>query len=618
MPDNDRTFLDKLKITRGSIDGVKFIYGYLRPYRWSFLISLVALLFSSLSGLAFPWLTGKMVDAATSAARGEMGGLNQLALILMAALVVQAILSYIRTYFLSSASEHLLADIRYDIYSKIIRLPMSFHNRTRVGELTSRLTSDIGQLQMVMTTTASELLRQSVTLVGCIILVAYTSPRLTSLILIVVPLIVVMALVFGRMVRKKSRQVQDLYAGLNTIAEETLQGINVVKGYTAEKRESERYRKNLRDIISIALTLARVRGAFVAFIFFVLLSSITGVIWYGGHLVQEGSLTLGALTSFVLYAIFVGGAMGSFADLYGSLQSGLGASERVRELLLEPNESTVEEVSGLRLRGDVAMEDIRFAYASRPDAEVLKGLTFDVPAGSSIALVGPSGAGKSTIAGILMRFYEPTSGRLIVDGRDATEYSLIDFRSAIAIVPQDVLLFGGTIEENIAYGAPDASHESVRQAAAIANAADFIESFPDGYQTVVGERGVQLSGGQRQRIAIARAVIKNPSILILDEATSSLDSESESLVQEALDRVMKNRTTFIIAHRLSTIRNADRVAVIRNGAINEYGTYEDLIALGGMFARLVALQNRTGMDLIDEAAIPGTFPADDPDPGRES
>jgi ABC-type multidrug transport system fused ATPase/permease subunit len=454
-----------------------------------------------------------------------------------------------------------------------------------------------------MTTTLSELIRQSVILIGGIGLIAYTSMRLTAVILISVPLLVGLALVFGRMIRRESKRVQDLYAELNTIAEETFQGISVVKAFTAEGRESGRYRQRLTELIRISLKVARARGAFVAFIIFVLFGGIVGVIWYGGQLVQEGQLTIGELTSFVLYAVFVGGAMGSFADLYGSFQRALGASERVRELLHGVDEAIEHVDQVAKLRGHVVLQNVGFAYASRPDVEVMHDVSIDIPAGSSLALVGPSGAGKSTLAGLLMRFYEPTTGAVIVDGEPATSYPLSEYRSAIAIVPQDVLLFGGTIAENIGYGRPEATAEEIREAARLSNALEFIESFPEGFETIVGERGVQLSGGQRQRVAIARAILKNPSILILDEATSSLDSESERLVQQALDRVMQNRTTVIIAHRLSTIRNADRVAVMHNGTIAELGTYDELVAMGGLFARLVTMQDRVGEDIIDPTII---------------
>ncbi len=585
----------KLKITRGSIDGARFLFRYLRPYRWKFILALVALLFSSLAGLVFPGLTGRLVDATTGSDPDRLS-LNQITLILIAALFAQSAFSYIRSYFITEVAERTLSDLRHDLYGRILRLPMEFFHKNRVGELTSRITTDVGQIQYTITTALSELIRQVVILIGGIALVAYTSPQLTLVMLVAVPLLVLMALVFGRLIRKASKQLHDLHAKLNTVAEETFQGISAVKAFTAESRETARYSRTLGELVGVALRVGRARGAFIALIIFILFGGIVGVIWYGGHMVMDGTLTIGSLTSFVLYALFVGGAMGSFADLYGSVQSAMGASERVRDLLQSSAEDIDRSLGAIPARGHIQFRDISFAYPSRPDLPVLQGITLDVPAGTSLALVGPSGAGKSTVAGILMRFYEPTSGELVVDGRAAVDYTLLDFRSSVAIVPQDVILFGGTIAENIAYGNPDVGEERIREAARLANAADFIESFPEGYQTVVGERGVQLSGGQRQRIAIARAIVKDPAILILDEATSSLDSESERLVQDALDKVMKNRTTLVIAHRLSTIRNADRVAVLRQGTIIENGSYDELIAAGGVFARLVSLQSRGEID----------------------
>jgi ABC transporter fused permease/ATP-binding protein len=594
--------LEKLKF-RGSKDGLRFLIAYLRPYRGRFVVAIVALLISSLTGLAFPALTGQLIDTVTRPGGGRFGSLNTLAALLIGVLVLQAAFSYVRTYFLMEVTERSMADIRRALYEKMLMLPVSFFHRNRVGDLSSRVSVDIGTIQVTLATTLSELIRQTVVLAGGIALVAYTSPQLTSLILIAVPILVIIAVIFGRVIRSTSKQMQDLYAKLGTVVEETFQGITVVKAFTAERRESDRYRGELDSLVGVALKSARQRGAFVAFIIFVLFGGIVGVIWYGGHLVQQGSMTMGSLTSFVLYALFVGGAMGSFAELYGSLQRGLGASERIREIMTEIPEPLDYTTPAPEIAGHITLENVSFAYPSRSDISVLNDLSVDIPAGTSLAIVGPSGAGKSTLAGLIMRFYDPISGRMLVDGSDAREYSLAGYRSRIALVPQDIVLFGGSIAENIAYGKPGATEEEIREAARLANAVEFIESFPTGFRTIVGDRGVQLSGGQRQRVALARAIIKNPSILILDEATSSLDSESERLVQDALERVMKGRTTFIIAHRLSTIRNADRIVVLRHGRLIEQGTYDELIGLGGLFSRLAAVQSRTGEDVIDEGVM---------------
>jgi ABC-type multidrug transport system fused ATPase/permease subunit len=593
----------KVKLSRESLAATRFLLGYLRPYRGRFAVAIVALLISSLAGLAVPGLTGSLIDAATKPEGSRFGDINTVTAILFGVLVVQSAFSFVRTYYLMEVSERSLADLRRDLYDHVLRLPMRFFHEHRVGELSSRISADISSIQLTITTTLSELIRQTVILVGGIALIAYTSLKLTAIILTAVPVLVVLTVLFGRAIRKAGRRMQDLYAELNTVVEETFQGISIVKAFTAERREERRYMRKLQEVVGVALGVARARGGFVAFILFVLFGGIVGVIWYGGRMVHDGTLSIGDLTSFVLYAVFVGGAMGSFADLYGSVQRAVGASERVRELFDAPAELLSEPGPERALRGHVVLRDVSFAYATRPDIAVLKGISLDVPAGASLAVVGPSGAGKSTLAGLLMRFYEPTHGELIVDGRRALEYDLSEYRASIALVPQDVSLFGGTIAENIGYGSPTAITEMIREAASLANALEFIESFPEGFETVVGERGVQLSGGQRQRVAIARAILKDPSILILDEATSSLDSESERLVQVAIDRLMKGRTTFIIAHRLSTIRNADRIAVVRNGVIAESGTYEELMAMEGVFARLVSMQQRFGSDVLDDASL---------------
>ncbi len=592
--------LRELLKPRGSMDGLRFLFSYLKPYRGRFAIALIALLLSSLSGLAFPGLTGGLVDAVSKPGGGRFGSLNTLTLLLIGVLVAQSVFSYIRTYYLMDVTERSVARLRRDLYEKILTLPMGFFHRNRVGDLSSRLSADLGTIQVTLTNTLSELIRQSVIMIGGIALVAYTSPQLTSVILIAIPILVLLAVIFGRAIRSSSKKVQDLYARLNTVVEETFQGITVVKAFTAEAREGERYGSELTTLVGIALKVARARGAFVAFIVFVLFGGIVGVIWYGGRMVQNGTLTIGDLTSFVLYALFVGGAMGSFADLYSGLQRALGASERIREIMAETSEELDPSVPAPKVEGHLRLAGIGFAYPSRSDVAVLSDVSLDIPAGSSLAIVGPSGAGKSTLAGLIMRFHEPSSGRMTIDGIDTSEIPLSAYRSLIALVPQDIVLFGGTIAENIGYGRPGATDQEIRDAARLANALDFIESFPEGFATVVGERGVQLSGGQRQRVALARAIIKDPTILLLDEATSSLDSESERLVQEALERVMRGRTTIIIAHRLSTIRNADRIAVVRNGVIAELGGYDELIAAGGLFARLASAQSRAGEDIIDE------------------
>ena len=572
---------------------LKFLFGYIRPYSGKFAIAMVALLFSSFAGLAFPGLTGALIDAVENPHDGFLGNLDSLAFYFLLLLLVQSGFSFVRTYYLQEVSERSLADLREKLYAQILRLPVEYFNRTRVGDLTSRLSADVTTIQTTMTTTLSEMIRQTIILIGGITLVIYTSSQLTLVILGALPIVVGLAVLFGRFIRKASRRVQDLYAELNTNAEESFQGISVVKAFTSEGREQKRFSDKLTGIIAVSLGVAKARAAFIAFVVFVLFGGVVAVVWYGGRLVQSGELSIGELTSFVLYAAFVGGAMGSFADLYGGLQKALGAAEKIREILEEKPEispATADLVHDVP-RGDLSFSHVTFSYPTRPDVTVLKEIDLDLERGKSLALVGPSGSGKSTIANLLLRFYEPDSGAITIDGRPIDEIDLVAWRSRVAVVPQEVLLFGGTIEENIRYGRPGAEVADVEDAADQANALSFIKKFPDGLQTVVGERGIQLSGGERQRVAIARAILRDPELLILDEATSALDTESEQLVQEALYRVMQGRTTVVIAHRLSTIRRVDTIAVIRDGTIAELGSYDDLLARDTLFRSMLMLQD---------------------------
>ncbi|MGZ3835664.1 MAG: ABC transporter ATP-binding protein, partial [Mucilaginibacter sp.] len=421
------------------------------------------------------------------------------------------------------------------------------------------------------------------------------SIKLTLALLVVLPVLVLVAIFFGRFIRKISRKAQDKLAESNTIVEETLQGIANVKAFVNESFEAGRYSKNIREVANIAINGAKYRGLFASFIVFGMFGAIVTVIAYGCVLVSHNELTVGQLFKFALYAVFVGSAMGSFPELYANVQKAVGASERVLEILEEESEDVsineADNVIAQKIQGDLAFNDVNFHYPSRPEIEVLKGVSFEAKRGQKIAIVGPSGSGKSTMAALILQFYHPQSGTILFDSKVADAYSLTDIRNQVAIVPQDVMLFGGTILENIAYGKLSASKEEIIQAAQRANAHQFIMSFPEGYETVVGERGVKLSGGQRQRVAIARALLKNPSILILDEATSSLDSESERLVQEALEELMKNRTSVIIAHRLSTIREADKIIVLEKGKIIESGSHDELLGnKEGLYRYLSQLQ----------------------------
>jgi ABC-type multidrug transport system fused ATPase/permease subunit len=470
---------------------------------------------------------------------------------------------------------------------------MTFFSQKRVGELNSRISSDITQIQDTLTSTIAEFLRQFILIIGGVILLGTESIKLTLLMLSVVPLIAVAAVIFGRFIRKYSKKVQDQVAESQVIVEETMQGISIVKAFANEWYEIARYDGKIKEIVKIAIKGGKYRGYFASFIIFCLFGAIVAVVWFGVRLSIGGEMSVGQLISFVLYSTFVGASFGGIAELYAQIQKAIGATERVFELLEEIPEKINNKHSDSieKIKGNVSFKNVAFCYPSRKEIQVLKEVSFNADFGQKIAIVGPSGAGKSTIATLLLRFYDIDAGEILIDGKNIYEYDLETLRENMSIVPQDVILFGGTIRENIAYGKPNATEEEINIAAKQANAFNFIEGFPEKFETIVGERGIKLSGGQRQRIAIARALLKNPSILILDEATSSLDSESEKLVQEALEILMEGRTSIIIAHRLSTIRSADQIIVLDNGKINEQGTHQELIGLeNGIYKNLSNLQ----------------------------
>lgn len=586
----------KRKLNKESIQYLLGIYKFMMPYKGYFFSGMVCLFLSSVILLAFPELTGKLIDVATGNQNFLLDSINQITLALFGIIIIQVIFSYLRVYLFAQVSEYSMADIRKALYQKYLSLPLSFYDKHRSGELMSRITADVALLQDTFSITLAEFFRQIITLIVGLGILFFKTPKLTFFMLAVMPVLVIGAIIFGKFIRKLSKKTQDQLADSNIIVEETIQAIATVKAFTNELFEFNRYSTTQNSVIQTALKAATYRGAFVSFIVFALFGSIIAVLWYGAKLVSEGAISIGDLTSFIIYSMFIGGSIGGLGNLYGQIQKAIGASERVLEILGEESESesTYNEqqlaTNQNPIEGNISFKDVRFSYPTRTDVEVLKGLSFDIQAGEKIALVGHSGAGKSTIIQLLERFYSPQTGTIEVDGKNNLDYDLNFYRSAIGIVPQEILLFGGTIRENIAYGKPTATEEEIILAAKKANAFRFIEGFPEGLETLVGERGVKLSGGQRQRIAIARAILRDPKILILDEATSSLDAESEQLVQEALDTLMKDRTTIIIAHRLATIRKVDTIYVIENGQISEKGTHESLVNQEGTYNNLVRLQ----------------------------
>lgn len=559
------------------------------PYKGLFILGLVALALSSLTLLAFPRLSGELLDVASGEPK-FFNTINEVALALVAILFVQSIFSFLRVYTFSIVSERGMADLRAAVYQKIIWLPMSFFDSRRVGELMSRITSDVGTLQDMLSFTLAEMLRQLLTLIFGISIIFYLAPTLTAFMLLTFPVLVIAALIFGKYIRKLSRKTQDKLADANVVVEESLQSVFIVKAFTNEWFEINRYTRALKEVVSVAIRSARYRGLFVSFVIFALFGGIVAVGWYGARLVQADAISVGELFSFIFYTSFIGFSIAGLGDIYTQVQRSIGASERVLEILNMKDEAepTTETT---RLKGAIAVENVSFAYSSRADFQVLDDLNFSLSPGEKVALVGQSGSGKSTIINLLMRFYPLHHGTIKVDGRDITDYNLTAYRQNLGVVPQEVILFGGSIAENIRYGKPGASEQEIREAARKANALDFIESFPEKFATIVGERGVKLSGGQRQRVAIARAILKDPAILILDEATSSLDAQSEVLVQEALEKLMEGRTTIIIAHRLSTIKKVDRIFVIQQGRLAEMGSHSELTRLhNGIYSNLLKLQ----------------------------
>ena len=568
------------------------LFPRLRPYAGRLAVAGLCLLGAASVGLAFPQVVRRLLDAAFE--HGDRALLDRIALLLVGLFALQGIFNFIQVFLLTSTAERVIAGLRQDLFAHLVRLSPGFFTERRTGELTSRMSSDLALLQSTFSTWISEFSRQTLFLVGGIILLTLTHPRLTTTTLAVVPVVVGAAVVFGRQLRRATTGVQDRVAEAMGTADEAFSQIRTVQSFTREAEETTRFGALLSGVVDAAVDRARLRALFFGIVGFIAFAGVVAVLWQGGRLVLDGALTPGALVSFLLYAITVAGAVGSLASLFGNYQEAVGAARRVFELLATA--PTVAEPAGpvalaRPVRGAVAFEGVTFRYGPElPDA--LHRVSFAVRPGEVLAVVGPSGAGKTTIASLLPRFWDVTAGRVTLDGHDVRDLAFADLRGAVGVVPQEPALFSGTVRDNIRYARPDASDADVRAAAAAAHATEFVERLPDGYETTVGERGVKLSGGQRQRLAIARVFLKDPAVVILDEATSSLDSASERLVEEAMEELLEGRSTLIIAHRLSTVQRADRVAVLDHGRVVELGTHPELVARDGVYAKLYRGQFR--------------------------
>lgn len=575
----------------GDLKKLSSIFRYILPYRWLFILNLALLGVTSLTALAVPYFTGDLIDVAKGV-QDQFTSINQVALVMATILFFQSILSFVRIIIQTKFTEQSIVDLRSDLYNKIITLPIQFFNNSRVGDITSRLSNDVTTLNEAFSFTLPQFIRQLLTMIGGIVILTYLNWKLTLIMLGTIPVIVISAMVFGRFIRQLAKDRQDKLAESNTVVEETLQAIQSVKSFANEVYESLRYRQSIDEVYRLALKGSIYRALFIVFVTIGFLGAIVFILWQASTMLQSGTITTGDFVKFIMLTVFIAGSIAGFGESLTALQRTIGATERVEELLNEPSEFTLGQPDGIPFSFDsiLRFNNVSFKYPGDRDANVLNGINLEVYKGQKVALVGPSGAGKSTIAQLMLRFYTPNEGEIVIDNQKVSAFDLHDYRRHIGFVPQEVLLFGGTIRENIAYGELDASEEQIIEAAKLANAWEFIEKMPKGLDSIVGERGVQLSGGQKQRVAIARALLKNPPLLILDEATSALDAESEYLVQEALEKLMENRTTIIIAHRLSTVRKADKILVVEGGQIIEQGNHNQLMEVEGVYSNLVNLQ----------------------------
>ena len=597
--DKAKDEIPKAKFSKANFKKSFRLFNYLGKSKWVFIIGMLFVVTTAIVGLYFPIMAGKMfgylgqTGMASNIFKDSVSGTGFELFVL---LIIQGVVSFGRVYTFSIVTENILKGLRTDTFNKLVQMPMSFYSKNQVADLSSRLSTDINVISEAFTVNIAEVIRQSIVgLGGLILLVTFTGWQVAQWFIVIIPPITIIAILYGRRIRKYSKGLQDKIAESSIIVSEALTGITSVKAFTNEHIEISKYDKVTNEIRQFGIKYGVMRGAFFAFIIMCVFGSIFFILYKMLLLINSNQLTSENFGIFMMLSLFVAASLGGLPEQLASIQRALGATDRVFDIIDDTNEEInlafMANSNSRRVKGDLEFKNIRFTYPTRPDYTVLTDVSFSAKAGQTIALVGSSGSGKSTLASLALRFYEPSGGEYTIDGKKSSDYELTELRDQMAIVPQDVLLFGGTIKENILYGKPNATEEEVMNAAKQANAYDFIMSFPDKFETLVGDRGIQLSGGQRQRVAIARAVLKNPSILILDEATSSLDSESERLVQEALDKLMIGRTSIVIAHRLSTIRNADKIVVLQKGEVVEMGTHQELIMQdAGLYQKLSRLQ----------------------------
>lgn len=603
MADSAQSRLDETERKRRSLKPLSRIFPYMSRYKGMLAGALASLILAAVTTLTLPLAVRRMIDHGFTGANGAFIDNYFGMLVLLAALL--AVASAGRYYFVITLGERIISDLRRDVFAHLTKLSPAFFDGTQSGEIVSRLTADTTQIKSAVGATASIALRNLILALGAIFMMVITSPKLSSLVIAAIPVIIIPLIAFGRSVRRRSRRAQDTLADATAYASESIVSVRTLQAFTNEKLAISRFGASVEDAFLAARASVKARAVLTAFAIFMIFSSVVAVLWFGSRDVLSGVITPGTLGQFLLYSVFAAGALGALSEVWGELSQAAGAAERLTEILNE-QPAIAAPVNPVALPqppvGSVTFGDVQFNYPARPDAPALRGLNFTIQPGETVAIVGPSGAGKSTVFSLLLRYYDPLSGRIEVDGVDIRDVDPVALRARIAIVPQDTTIFAATVSENIGFGRPGASEADIEAAAKAALAHDFICALDYGYNTQVGERGVTLSGGQRQRVAIARAILRNAPILLLDEATSALDAASEMLVQKALDHLMEGRTTLVIAHRLATVLKADRILVMENGRIVEEGTHQLLVKKNGIYANLAKLQFEAGADAFKGAA----------------